>query len=453
MIAPQTPNEVETEKNETASDSEVTTIPMSRAQLVLVFAAFMLVFLLISLDQTIISTALPTIASHFQAVSDLSWIASAYFLPQAGLMLFFGRILSISSPKIICLVVIAIFEIGSLFCAIRFVFMFRFEILLGDLNLPIGGVAFTAVALSLPQISIKNRGQSTWEVWRRLDWIGVLLSIAVVTLFLLPVQWGGNEKPWSDPVVIALLVLSGVTLAILIAWEYRKGLEALLPLDMFMRRNMLGFFCDMCFMIVSYYLPFLYQLRGHSATKSGIDIIPFMIAGIFASVLSGICISKLGYAWPFLFFGPLAGAVASGLMFSLNINSSFARMAGCQILMGAGLGVALQTSLIVAQAEFSKDETRLSQAISMATFMKVLGYAVGLAFPEVVYLLVARDELNGTPGLDPEFLREALSNIKFIFTLAPELQATVLGGYVRAVVSVFLLSVATATKIDTYGHL
>lgn len=74
-----------------------------------------------------------------------------------------------------------------------------------------------------------------------------------------------------------------------------------------------------------------------------------------------------------------------------------------------------------------------------------------------------RDELNGTPGLDPEFLREALSNIKFIFTLAPELQAIVLGGYVRAVVSVFLLSVATATvssigclsisrkKIDTYG--
>ncbi|KAK0487875.1 major facilitator superfamily domain-containing protein, partial [Armillaria novae-zelandiae] len=393
---------------------------------------FMLVFFLISLDQTIISTALPTIASRFQAVSDLSWIASAYFLPQAGLMLFFGRILSISSPKIICLVVIAIFEIGSLFCAVapsvnflifgrafagigasglgiscmciiiqittvrqRPVFMGLFGAVysvssivgpliggtLSDhvswrwcfyLNLPIGGVAFTAVALSLPQITIKNRGQSTWEAWRRLDWIGVFLSITVVTLFLLPVQWGGNEKPRSDPVVIVLLILSGVTLAIFLAWEYRKGLEGLLPLDMFMRRNMLGVCLHsvrnmLHYSSTSLFQPFLYQLRGHSATKSGIDII------------SGICIYKSGYAWPFLFFGPLAGAVASGLMFSLNMNSSFARIAGYQILMGVGLGVALQTSLVVAQAEFSKDETRLSQATSMATFMKVLGYAVGLA--------------------------------------------------------------------------
>ncbi|PBK59731.1 ABC transporter [Armillaria solidipes] len=529
MSEPETPKEAGTDSNnEVANDSEVTTVPMTRTQLVLVFGAFMLVFLLISLDQTIISTALPTIASHFQAVSDLSWIASAYFLPQAGLMLFFGRILSISSPKIVCLAVIAIFEIGSLFCAVapsvnflifgrafagvgasglgiscmyivakittvrqRPVFMGLFGAvysvasIIGPLiggtlsdhvswrwcfyiNLPIGGAAFVAVALSLPQISIKKHNQSTWEAWRRLDWIGVFLSIAVVTLFLLPVQWGGNERPWSDPVVIVLLILSAITLAIFIAWEYRKGLEALLPLDMFMRRNMLGvclhsFFCDMCFMIASYYLPFLYQLRGHSATKSGIDIIPFMIAGILASVLSGICISKLGYAWPFLFFGPLAGAVASGLMFSLNMNSSFARIAGYQILMGAGLGVALQTSLVVAQAEFSKDETRLSQATSMATFMKVLGYAVGLASGGGIFASRVRDELNGTPGLDPAFLREALSNIKFIFTLAPELQTIVLGAYVRAVVSVFLLSVATATissigcflisrkKIDTYG--
>ncbi|KAK0187629.1 ABC transporter [Armillaria mellea] len=524
MNALKTHNEAGVKKNEVASDSEVTTVtPMSRAQLVLVFTAFMLVFLLISLDQTIISTALPTIASHFQAVSDLSWIASAYFLPQAGLMLFFGRILSISSPKIICLAVIAIFEIGSLFCAVapsvnflifgrafagvgasglgiscmyivakittvrqRPIFMGLFgavysvSSIIGPLiggtlsdnvswrwcfyiNLPIGGVAFMAVALSLPQISVRDHSQSAWEAWRRLDWIGVFLSIAVVTLFLLPVQWGGNERPWNDPVVIVLLVLSGITLAIFIAWEYRKGLEALLPLDMFTRRNMLGFFCDMCFMIASYYLPFLYQLRGHSATKSGIDIIPFMIAGILASVLSGIIISKLGYAWPFLFFGPLVGAVASGLMFSLNMNSSFARIAGYQILMGAGLGVALQTSLVVAQAEFAKDEARLSQATSMATFMKVLGYAVGLASGGGIFASRVRDELNGTPGLDPEFLREALSNIKFIFTLAPELQAIVLGAYVRAVVSVFLLSVATAIissigcvliswkKIDTYG--
>ncbi len=78
-------------------------------------------------------------------------------------------------------------------------------------------------------------------------------------------------------------------------------------------------------------------------------------------------------------------------------------------------------------------------------------------------LMQLTTHLHGTPRLDPEFLCEALSNIKFIFTLALELQAPVLGSYVCALVSIFLLSVATATiisigclliswkKIDTYG--
>ncbi|PBK58679.1 hypothetical protein ARMSODRAFT_1034428, partial [Armillaria solidipes] len=304
---------------------------------------------------------------------------------------------------------IAIFEIGSLFCAVapsvNFLIFGRAFAGVGASGLgiscmyivakvfsPIGtqpildvhSVAFTAVALLLPQITIKNCDQSTWEAWQRLDWIGVFLSIAIITLFLLPVQWGGNERLWSDPVIIVLLILSGITLAIFIAWEHRKGLEALLPLDMFMHHNMLGVCLhsvssgvatDLYYHSIFLFQLFLYQLRGHSATKSGIDIIPFMMY-------------KLGYVWPFLFFGPLAGAVASGLMFSLNMNSSFARIAGYQILMGARLGVALQTSLVVAQAEFSKDETRLSQATSMATFMKVLGYTMGLVCASLTFTFV-----------------------------------------------------------------
>ncbi|KAK0243764.1 hypothetical protein EDD85DRAFT_784314 [Armillaria nabsnona] len=172
MSAPETPDEVGTEKNEVASGTEVYIVPMSRAQLVLVFG-------------------------H----------QSSYW----------GRSHHGRRP---------------------------------------------VVALNFYQTS-----QSVYL--GSLDWTRVFLTITVVTLFLLPVQRGGNERPWS---VIILLVLSvtqsGITLAIFIAWVYRKGLKGLLPLDMFMRRNMLG---------IRLHSSFLYQLRGHSATKSGIDIIPFMV--------------------------------------------------------------------------------------------------------------------------------------------------------------------------------
>ncbi|KAL5513629.1 hypothetical protein ACEPAH_4028 [Sanghuangporus vaninii] len=75
-------------------------------------------FFLVALDQTILSTALPTIASRFDAVKDLSWIASAYFLPQAAFMLFFGKVLAFEPPKTVFLVSIGIFEVGSLLCAV-----------------------------------------------------------------------------------------------------------------------------------------------------------------------------------------------------------------------------------------------------------------------------------------------------------------------------------------------
>lgn len=94
----------------------------------------MLSFMLVSLDQTILATALATIASSFSAVSDLSWIASAYFLTQvcpicqhsicvltfvkAGLCLLFGQILAVAPAKPVYLCCIAVFEIGSLICAV-----------------------------------------------------------------------------------------------------------------------------------------------------------------------------------------------------------------------------------------------------------------------------------------------------------------------------------------------
>lgn len=87
-------------------------------RLALVFTAFVMAFTLVALDQTILSTALPIIVSDFKAVSDLTWVASGYFLPQAAFLLFFGGVLTISPIKIVFLISSSIFELGSLFCAI-----------------------------------------------------------------------------------------------------------------------------------------------------------------------------------------------------------------------------------------------------------------------------------------------------------------------------------------------
>jgi len=74
--------------------------------------------LLIALDQTILAPALPVIASKFSALDNIAWIASAYFLTQSAVMLLYGQALTVFDRKWSYITAIALFEIGSLLCAV-----------------------------------------------------------------------------------------------------------------------------------------------------------------------------------------------------------------------------------------------------------------------------------------------------------------------------------------------
>lgn len=91
----------------------------------------------VALDQTIVATALPKLASQFDALDELTWVVSAYFLTQVGLMLTFGQILTIATSKWVYLTCIIIFEVGSLICGVA-----------PSMNVLIFGRAFQGVGAS-----------------------------------------------------------------------------------------------------------------------------------------------------------------------------------------------------------------------------------------------------------------------------------------------------------------
>ncbi|KAF8987151.1 ABC transporter [Cyathus striatus] len=485
---------------------------VSGKRLALIFSAFMTAFSLVALDQTILSTALPTIASHFQAVNDLSWIASAYFLPQAGFMLFFGKVTAIAPAKVIFLVCVGIFELGSLFCAVapsvnflifgravaglggagmwvaimtiiaRITTMAQRPVLMGlfgavyavasivgpllggvfadhvswrwcfYINLPLGGIGFVAIVLLLPNHSAAEKydGNHWWQPWLKLDWIGTAMSIGIVVFLLLPLQWGGNEKTWNDPAVIGTFAGFAVVIVTFVVWEGKIGDRAILPLKILLRRRMLGAFIEaamiqMGFVVASYYLPLLYQLRGHSATRSGIDILPFMISGVAATVVSGGVVALKGIIWPFLFFMPFVASVAFGLLFTVSETTSFARIAGFQILVGVGLGSAIQNTIIVAQAEFADNESVVPQATSLITFMQLIGSSVGLAATGAVLTSELKSSLRlFASSLSAEVIQEALSSVSAVAHLTPEDKLLVLKAYIRAVDRVFLIGIPSS---------
>ncbi|KAJ7670777.1 transporter [Mycena polygramma] len=467
-------------------------------KLAIVFCAFVIAFALLAVDQTIVSTALPTIASHFQAVSDLSWIASGYFLPQAGFMLFLGKLLAITAPKPVFLVSIAIFELGSLFCAIApsidflifgrvvagvgaaglwvsimtivaqvttlkqrpllmglFGAVFAVSSIVGpllggvfsDINLPLGAVAIVVTLLFLPNNRAVGSGdnKSRFQLWRGLDWLGVFLSFCAVTLLLIALQWGGNERPWNDPAVITLLVLFVVLAPAFFLWEHRQGPNAILPLNLLVSWSVIGICLE---------TPFLYQVRGHSATQSGIDILPFMVqtsatsfltVNLKATISSGGVITITGRPWPFLVLCPPLAATACGLLYGTSAQTPSAHIFGFQILLGFGLGGAIQNTLVAIQAEFAGKPDLIPQANSIVTFTQLIGSSIGLAVSGAVFSGQLREQLRIlAPDLPQDILQTVLSSVKAVAFLPSPEKEIVVTAYNNAIDRVFLIGIPAA---------
>ncbi|KAJ7347728.1 ABC transporter [Mycena albidolilacea] len=430
---------------------------LSGKRLVPVFGALLLAVLLVALDQTILATALPRIASDLNSFSLQAWVATSFVLAQSVFLLFFGQVLRIFPAKWVMLVTIFIFEIGSLVCALAqnmgsliagrtvsgagaagmFVAMlqvlsqatrledrpkymgmlgvvFVLSSIVGPLiggaltdhvtwrwcfylNIPVGGLSMAIISVLLKPV-LPLGADPTKRSWadllhqaRNIDWVAAVLAAGSVTSLGLALQWGGNTKPWDDKAVIITFVFAGAIAIAFVLWERYVGDAAMAPLEIFQSRSIYalfayGFLNRFTQLIFAYYLPILYQVvRHHSATKSGIDILPMLVAGIVLLLISGLLVGKFGYYFPFLLAAPPCLAVGSGLLYTISATTSSAKLAGIQILLGASTGLGLQNSIVGVQVEFKDQPKLLAQAQSVSSFFQFLGGMVGLSVAEAVF--------------------------------------------------------------------
>jgi MFS family permease len=305
-------------------------------------------------------------------------------------------------------------------------------------NVPIGGAALLVVSrnLALP----RHRSE------HRIDYVGAsLLTGAVVPLLLVAEK--GRDWGWGSPLTLALVAASAASLTAFVPWESRMGDEAILPMRMF--RSSVFSVTNVVSLLVGagmfgglVVVPLYLQIvKGSSPTEAGLQLIPLMVGIIITSGISGQVMSRTGRYKRLPIVGT-ALMVLSMLLFStLDAGSPIWRAMLFMVIMGAGLGLSMQTLVLSVQNAMPARD--MGVATSSVTFFRSMGGTFGAAVALAILFGSVRDSIADRAreaSLTPEsFVGFDLDDTSTLSAIPRAAQQAVLGGFADSMSAVFLV--------------
>src|SRR3954467_11423427 len=400
----------------------------------LIFLALMLVLLLASLDQTIVSTALPTIVGDLGGISHLSWVVSAYLLAATITGPLYGKLGDLYGRKKVLQSAIVVFLLGSVLCGLAqsmaqliafravqglgagglmvvtlavvgdiipprergryqgyFGAVFGVATVVGPLlggffvdnlswrwifyvNLPVGAIALSVIAVAFHTRETHTR--------HAMDYLGALLLAGALASIVLFTSLGGTTWAWASPQIVALIVLSVVLVPAFVFVECRAE-EPILPMSLFRNHTFattsaVGFIVGFALFGAVTYLPLYLQVtKGSSPTVSGLQLTPLMAGVLISSITSGQVITRMGRYRFFPIAGTAIMTVAMYLLSRLEPGTSTWVAALDALILGLGLGMVMQVLVLAVQN--AVDRSVMGVATSGSTLFRQIGGSIGVA--------------------------------------------------------------------------
>ncbi len=409
-------------------------------EIMIILSGLMTGLLLAALDQTIVSTALKTIVVDLHGLKEYTWVVTAYLLTSTASTPLYGKISDLYGRRIVFQFAIVTFLVGSLLAglsqnmveliATRALqglgaggLMSLTFVIIGDIipprdrgryqgyfgavwglssvagpllggffsdhhtilgvtgwrwifyiNLPFGILALviTSAVLHIPKVKREHS----------IDYLGALLLVVGVTSLLLSIAVYGPEDGWTDKRTIIYLVIGLILSVAFVLWE-EKAKEPILPMRLFKNHTFtltsaLGAVIGAGLFGAVIMLPLYLQIvKGNSATSAGLKLIPLMMGIVTMSIFSGKQITKTGKYKRFPVVGTGIMTVGILMMTTLTRTTPYWRLSIFAIIVGAGLGLSMQTIVIALQN--SVDFRDMGVATSANTFFRSLGSVFGSA--------------------------------------------------------------------------
>jgi len=432
--------------------------PQDRRSILLVFAGLMVAMLLSSLDQTIFSTALPTIVGELNGVDHMLWVTTAYILASTVMMPVYGKLGDLIGRKSIFIGAIGLFMLGSVIGGLAdsmgVLITGRAVQGLGG-----GGLMILAQAIIADVVPARQRGRYMgimggvfaissvagpllggfftegigwrWAFWMnlplgvlaiasavfflhlpvrqqtrpRLDVAGIMLLAVASTALVLTTSWGGTTYAWDSGVILGLIALTVVAAVAFVLVEQRAA-EPVMPLRMFRDRNFVlatsaGLIVGVAMFGALAYLPtYLQMVTGAGATKAGLLMIPMMGGLLVSSTVSGQAVSRTGRYKVLPIVGTAIVAVALALLSTMSAGTAVAITCLYLAVMGIGLGLCMQILVLVVQNSFPAREVGTATAAN--NYFRQIGASLGAAVVGTLFASRLADLLGGSAAAGHE---------------------------------------------------
>jgi EmrB/QacA subfamily drug resistance transporter len=403
-------------------------------RVMLAFGGLLVAMFIGALDQTIMATALPTIAGQLGGLSKLSWVVTVYVLGAAASTPLWGKASDTYGRKRLISAAILMFvtfsaasgaaqSIGQLiafravqgvaaggmmtlaaasvadlfpprergryqgYIQLTFLLASLAGPLLGGLfvdqlswrfafyiNVPIGAVALALLSVYLPAPAERRPV--------RVDYAGSALLAGTVVGLLLALTWGGNQFAWDSPQILGLIAATLIAL-IAFVWRERRAPEPVLPLRLFNDRVMVVvsaalFITTLSLFAAIVFLPLHLQLViGASATGAGLLMLPLLGASAISTIVSGLIMTRTGRYKVF----PILGltAMSAGLLLFSTLGATGSRLTTALFMVIFGIGFGMVTQILVVAIQNAVEPREIGTATAAANLFRAVGGSVGLA--------------------------------------------------------------------------